>query len=111
MACHKILIDYSEYVRLKKYEARYEQAGKDASQKKGTGADGLVAGTTNELRTPLIGTTGSITLPPSADLTIQDKLEEGEGKSMQHSTIDIAHGARQQNRKWYYLGIPKPSTP
>ncbi len=101
MACHKILIDYTEYVRLKKCEARYEEQAKVAEEKRGTGASTLVQSMSPDLRPPLMNTTESITLPPSANLDTHQTKEAQTRTNNANSKTD---------KHWYYLGLPKRST-
>ena len=108
MTCHKILIDYTEYVRLKGYERQVEDlTRKSGSNLSGSGTEKNVTSynesepidtdrkrleTPSSLDTRMIQKEDSITLPPSA-MTITP-TEEVSSKS-------------GTNSKWYFLGPPK----
>ncbi len=92
MACHKILIDYSEYVRLKSFEAKYER---DIASSTKSGETQSGTGTTwqSALETPLLGTTKSITTPANATITT----------SLLNQNL-LKKPATE--KKWYFLGSP-----
>ncbi len=102
MACHKILIDYSEYVRLKKYEERYEEEEKRGENNlRGGGAD-VQENVSANIRPPLLGTTDSITLPASATLETEHRKVHKASKKKEMKKENTTN----TNNAWYYLGLP-----
>ncbi len=98
MACHKILIDYAEYVRLKSFEAKYEQEQhkrKLSASESQKGSGGWL--TYNSTETPLMSTGPSITTPANAIVDDRDENTEQTG----HSGLSV-----DAERKWYFLGPP-----
>ena len=109
MACHKILIDYSEYVRLKSLEARYDQESHgDGETQTGKGLISPLS-----LERPLIGQSESITTPanaitdPNTEAANSDENTEKGHPDKEHSSENLH---RLQAKKWYFLGIPKESS-
>ena len=114
MACHKILIDYSEYIRLKNYEAKFEEknhANKNLSGEslQGAGAEWIKT----PLKTPLMGTSDSITTPANAiedvsELTDRNQdTKQEDNKVTSKKSIDGQALKAPKQKHWYYLGIPK----
>ncbi len=120
MSVRKVLLDYSEYVRLLDIEQRfeklsghkeavYQEGGGQATKKQGTSEnDGnqginktlssvlLNSEGVNEVHTPTLRALPSITYPPSATLNLShkdQKEKKGNGKSV-------------KKKKWYFLGVP-----
>ncbi len=111
MACHKVLIDYNEYVRLLNYEAKFEKESKKQSEEgliqKGSGVkntEKTASASSPSVSTPLLGVTNSITLPPSASetnttlSTVQKKHEKAKKPTKDYKT--------DKQKSWYFLGIP-----
>ncbi len=104
MACHKILIDYSEYVRLKAFEARYEQESLgDGEEQKGHGLLSL------PVETPVMGKSESITTPPNAT-TSTTKSEFDLGQTESPTVHPLSNNRAPQQKKWYFLGIPEKTS-
>ncbi len=99
MACHKVLIDYAEYLRLLQYQAKFEKDSKNKTTPEILNGGGNTNGEkTQSFETPLMGVTESITLPPSAlqkQVQAQVSLKK---KKKKKKTLGV--------RKWYFLGIP-----
>ncbi len=104
MAYHKILIDYSEYIRLKAYEEKYEASLKKRPGSLTGGGDlsAIVSQNEekNELETPLLKTTPTITTPVNAQL--EDNIEP-----VLKPTTGASQRGEDSNTNWYYLGYPK----
>ena len=96
MSVRKILVDYTEFMRLRDIEERYEALLKKQQRGLGTSvaADIQKAEEKNELERPLAGKLPSITLPQSA-IVLSEK--DDEKPQVQH----------RDKEPWYYLGPPK----
>lgn len=106
MACHKVLIDYNEYVRLKTLENKYEELIKDGKHMKGSGY--LTEDENSSVETPLIGKSPSITLPPSSQLNLSSSQINLSPKKRKIQK-KVHKPTSQQKQKWYFLGIPHTS--
>ncbi len=115
MAMHKILIDYSEYMRLKACEEKCESLNKKiGSNLQGHGDLSTIISENEErhqLETPLLGTSPAITTPLNA------QTEEDPGLSLPATKIvksptegQTTPSTQTTSYKWYYLGYPTRST-
>ncbi len=102
MACHKILIDYSEYVRLKNFEARYEQHSQSTNSSENQVGKGVVS---TPLETPLVSVTDSITTPANA--AVQGLHPTDLFKKVTTNKTETQQLSDGSEKKWYFLGIPK----
>ncbi len=101
MSVRKILLDYSEYERLKHIEEKYaELLSKHEKQGSGDNANlsSIVQSQKDQtsVQQPLIGHLPSITMPPSAEMTKSKK-----------SGDNFAKAKVKAPRKWYYIGVPQ----
>ena len=99
MAYHKILIDYSEYMRLKSCEEKYESLlRKSGTNLEGGGDLSTIANEIEdkaEIQTPLLRIGPSITTPVNAQTK---NIEENLGKN--EKTLN------SESLTWYYIGYP-----
>ncbi len=103
MSIRKILLDYSEYLRLRDIEERYEALLKSKSGQTGQGRLLLdVASSVNKteeenaLQTPLVKKLPTITLPASAIVEDTKTIPNRSGKTNK-ATIE----------PWYFIGPPE----
>ncbi len=99
MSVQKILIDYSEYTRLREIEQRYETLLKSGQQGAGNiAAEVQKTEEENTLRTPLVTQLPPITLPASSTPTPTPTSTS--------QTMQKKESKEEKPEPWYFLGKP-----
>ena len=124
MSVRKILLDYSEYLRLLEIEKRYQELAKNTEENNQSGSGDRTheprkeheehetlssilqkSQEKNAVSMPMLGSLPSITVPASATIP-RDEAEKEKNKRSSKATSQ----KKTNKKRWYFLGIPQSTT-